>query len=136
MEKLDSVTAHPIVSNGGLSCRLTSSNPKGIHTINLPKMVLALLENPPAQSISIHNTMLRPTMSLIVADSGATDHMIPHKSAFISYYPVLGRRVCMGNNFFALILGYGSAIISLNGKKILICRCLHVPDLHSPLHSL
>ena len=42
----------------------------------------------------------------------------------------------MGNNSFALIAGYGTAIISLNGKKILIHDCLHVPDLRNPLYSL
>ncbi len=42
----------------------------------------------------------------------------------------------MGNNSFAPILGYGSAIISLNGKKVLIRDCLHVPDLRNPLYSL
>jgi hypothetical protein len=42
----------------------------------------------------------------------------------------------MGNNSFAPILGYGTAIISLNGKKILIRDCLHVPDLRYPLYSL
>ena len=42
----------------------------------------------------------------------------------------------MGNNSFALILGYNTAIISLNGKKIIIRNCLHVLDLHNPLYSL
>jgi hypothetical protein len=62
--------------------------------------------------------------------------MLPDKSAFISYYPVSGRRVIMGNNSFAPILGHGTAVISLNGKKILIRDCLHVPDLRNPLYSL
>jgi hypothetical protein len=42
----------------------------------------------------------------------------------------------MGNNSFAPIHGYGTAIISLNGKKILIRDSLHVPDLRKPLYSL
>jgi hypothetical protein len=42
----------------------------------------------------------------------------------------------MGNNSFAPIRGYGTAIISLNGKKILIRDCLHVPNLRNPLYSL
>jgi hypothetical protein len=62
--------------------------------------------------------------------------MIPDKSAFISYRPCSGRQVCMGNNLFAPILGSGSAIISLNGKKILIRGCLHVPAMWNPLYSL
>ena len=62
--------------------------------------------------------------------------MLPDKSAFISYHPVSGRRVRMGNNSFAPILGHGTAVISLNGKKIFIRDCLHVPDLRNPLYSL
>jgi hypothetical protein len=42
----------------------------------------------------------------------------------------------MGNNSFASIAGKGPAIISLNSKKILICNCLHVPDLRNLLYSL
>ena len=73
---------------------------------------------------------------LVVADTGATDYMLPDKSAFISYYPVTGQRVSMSNNSFATIAGYSTAIISLNGKKILIHNCLHVPNLRNPLYSL
>jgi hypothetical protein len=62
--------------------------------------------------------------------------MIPHKLAFISYKPATGCRVRMGNNSFAPILGSGSAIININGKRILICDCLHVPALRNPLYSL
>jgi hypothetical protein len=76
-------------------------------------------------------------MSLMVADTKATDHMLPNKSAFISYYPVTGRRVRMGNNSFAPIARYSTASISLNGKKILIRECPHVPDLRNQqLYSL
>ncbi len=42
----------------------------------------------------------------------------------------------MGNNLFAPILGTGSAVIALNGKRILIRDCLHVPALCNPLYSL
>jgi hypothetical protein len=41
----------------------------------------------------------------------------------------------MGNNSFAPILGVGSVIISLNGKKVLIRDCLHVPELRQPLFT-
>ncbi len=51
-------------------------------------------------------------------DTVATNHMLPNKAAFISYYPVSGQQVQMSNNFFAPILGHNTAIISLNGKKI------------------
>jgi hypothetical protein len=119
------------------SCRRsTSIDPKGVKTIQLPKLVLALLANPPAQSTAFAFLKSRPVSRLLVADTGATNHMIPHKLAFISYKPIAGRRVCMGNNSFAPILGNGSAIISINGKLILIRDCLHVPALRNPLYSL
>jgi hypothetical protein len=42
----------------------------------------------------------------------------------------------MGNATFAPVLGRGTAILSLNGKSILVHNVLHVPDLHVPLYSL
>jgi hypothetical protein len=111
-------------------------NPTGVTTISLPKYVMALLNNPPAHSIKTFSQAQQPRTSLLVADTGATNHMIPDKSAFISYHPCSGQRVCMGNNSFMPILGTGSAIISLNGKKILIRDCLHVQALRNPLYSL
>ncbi len=114
----------------------TQLEPRGVRTVCLPKKVLALLSNPPAHSVAPSVALHRTRTSLLVADSGATDHMLPDKSAFISYSPVEGRRVRIGNNSFAPILGHGTAIISLNGKKILMRNCLHVPDLHHPLYSL
>jgi hypothetical protein len=111
-------------------------DPKGVTTISLPKNVMALLNDPLSHSIKTFSDAHRPRTSLLVADTGATNHMIPDKSAFISCHPCFGRRVRMGNNSFAPILGSGSAIISLNGKKILIRDCLHVPALRNPLYSL
>ena len=122
---------------GGPTISHTSRDPKGVNTVYLPKTVLALLQNPPRHLLVHFQQATHSTrMSLLVADTGATDHMLPDKAAFISYYPVSGRRVRMGNNSFAPIAGHGSAIISLNGKKILIRDCLHVPDLRNPLYSL
>jgi hypothetical protein len=112
----------------------STRNPQGVKTIYLPKMVLTLLQNPHAYKSD--NKGGGPGTTLLVADTGATDHMLPDKSPFISYYPVFSRRVRMGNNSFAPIHGYGTAIISLNGKKILIRDCLHVSDLRNPLYSL
>ena len=132
-------TAEPISPAPHSSCRRSTSltNTQGVSTVRLPKLVLALLDNPPA-----HSTAFPPARhgtsepSLIVADTGATDHMLPEKSAFISYRPVTGRRVRMGNNSFAPIVGCGSAVIAINGRRILIRECLHVPALRNPLYSL
>jgi hypothetical protein len=108
------------------SCRHSTSSmdPTGVCMVQLPKRVIALLNNPPAHSIAFLSTKLCPCTSLLIADTGATDHMIPNKSAFISYRPVTGCHVRMGSNSFAPILGTGSAVIALNGKSILIRDCL------------
>ncbi len=97
-------------------------------------MVLTLLQNPHTNKLD--NKGGDSGTTLLVADTGATDHMLPDKSVFISYYPVVGWRVCMGYNSFALIHGYGTTIIFLNRKKILIRDCLHIPNLRTPLYRL
>jgi hypothetical protein len=73
---------------------------------------------------------------LVMAVTDTMDHMVPDRSAFISYKSVNGLWVCMGNNSFALVLGCGTAIISLNGQRLFICHVLHVPELLFPLYSL
>ena len=130
-------TAEPLdtSSESTTNCCHTASSidPQGVQTTPLPKHDIALLWNLPT-----HSTALVPgeAHSLLVADTGATDHMILDKSVFISYRPVSGHGVRMGNNSFAPILGSGSAIIAINGKRILIRECLHVPALCNPLYSL
>jgi hypothetical protein len=76
-----------------------------------------------------------PGRHFTMADSGATDHMFPDKSAFISYRLVTNLQVQMGNNSFLPVLGCGSEIISLNGQHILVRNALHVPGLVVPLYS-
>ena len=130
-------TAEPLATTSGSppSCRRTtwSTDPKGFRTVYLPKLVLALLHGPAAHSTAFISTKDHPGHnSLLVADTGATDHMLPDKSAFISYRPVTGCRVRMGNNSFAPILGSGLAVISVNGRQILIWNCLHIPALRNP----
>ena len=71
-----------------------------------------------------------------VADTGATDHMFPDKTAFISYKRISHLQVRMGNNSYLPVLGRGTVIISLNGKRVLIRHALHVPGLAVPLYSL
>ena len=62
--------------------------------------------------------------------------MLPDRLAFISYKSVRSLRVRMGNNSYAPVLGRGTAIVSLNGKRLLIRNVLHVPALRIPLYSL
>jgi hypothetical protein len=71
-----------------------------------------------------------------VADTGAKDHMVPDRSAFISYKAVHHLCIWMGNNSYAPVLGWGTAIISLNGQRLLIRNALYVPTLRVPLYSL
>jgi hypothetical protein len=73
---------------------------------------------------------------LAVADTGATNHMVPNKSCFISYKVVSGLSVWMGTNSYVPVLGCGTTIFALNGKRILVRNVLHVPGLAVPLYSL
>jgi hypothetical protein len=59
------------------------ARPPRCQDCNLPKIVLALLKNPQAHK---HDpTVGHTNTTLLVADTGATDHMLPGKAAFISY---------------------------------------------------
>ena len=87
-----------------------------------PVLVQSLLK-------AIPTTSCGTPFRLVVADTGATDHMVPDHGAFISYKSVQGLRVRMGNNSFTPVLGRGTAIISLNGQRLLIRNVLHVPGL-------
>ena len=82
--------------------------------------------------------MVLPTTTgrLAVADTGATDHMVPDKSTFVSYKSVTGLSVRMENNSYVPLLGRGTAVFALNGKRVLVCNVLHVPSLAVPLYSL
>jgi hypothetical protein len=77
-----------------------------------------------------------PSKRFAVADTGATNHMLPEKAAFISYKLVSNLQVRMGNNSFLPVLGPGTAVISLNGQHVLIRNALQVPGLVMPLYSL
>jgi hypothetical protein len=66
---------------------------------------------------------------LVVADTDLTDHMLPDRLAFISYKSVRHLRVRMGNNSYAPVLERGTAIVSLNGQRLLIRNVFHVPVL-------
>jgi hypothetical protein len=100
------------------------------NNINLPSTLIKSLLK------AIPTTNGGTPFCLVVADTGAMDHMVPDRSAFISYKSVHCLQVRMGNNSFALVLGCGTAIISLNGQRLLIRHVLHVPELWVPLYSL
>ncbi len=116
-EGSDPAAVHLHVLDGAHTCHSSLPDPWGVHTVYLPKKVIALCQNPTAHSIPIHDTKPCPSTSLLVADLGMTDYMIPNKSAFISYYPVSGRWIRMGNDSFVPILGHRSAIISSMARR-------------------
>jgi hypothetical protein len=59
----------------------SSSNPISVWTVSLPKHDMALLNNPPTHSIAILLDKYRCQSHLLVADNGATDHMLPEPSS-------------------------------------------------------
>ncbi len=107
---------------------LHSSLGTNSHLIILSKHLQAIIAR--LAHASIHPC---PSRRFMVADSSTIDHMIPDKSAFISYKMVTNLQVGMGNNLYLLVLGHGTVIISLNGQRILLQNVLHVPGFVVPL---
>jgi hypothetical protein len=60
----------------------------------------------------------------------------PNKSFFVLYHFVSGLNIHMGNNSYVPVLGCGTAIFSLKGKRVLIRNVLHVPGLAVPFYRL
>ena len=113
------------------SCLASSS----VSCISLPQNLMTAITS--LCKSSIRSPSVRGTAgNLVVADTGATDHMLPEASAFISYKRVHDLSVRMGNNSFVPVLGRGTAVFSLNGKRVLVRNVLHVPGLAVPLYSL
>ena len=101
----------------------------------MPHSILTALQSL-LQQLSHSSIFPDSSCRLAVADLGATNHMFPHKSAFISYKATSGLKVQMRNNSYLPVLGRGSSIISLNGQRVLVWHALHVPSLVMPLYSL
>jgi hypothetical protein len=115
------------------------SSPGAHRVSSTTKMCIALPETllsaiPAICKSSIRGS--RDVQGLMVANTGATDHMLPDASAFISYKRVTDLSVRMGNNSFVPVLGLGTAVFALNGKRVLVRNTLHVPGLAVPLYSL
>ncbi len=116
----------PAFSSGGHTANATSTS-----CISLPQSLMQAIRLLAKSSVGITSVG-----GLVVTDTGATDHMLPDKLAFISYKRVVGLSVRMGNNSFVLVLCRGTALFSLNGKCLLVRNALHVPGLAVPLYSL
>jgi ubiquinone/menaquinone biosynthesis C-methylase UbiE len=82
------------------------------------------------------NKMANATSKVAIADSGATHHLWPDYSAFISYQKVSNRFVSLADKSTAPIVGIGDIAVSLGGKNIVIRNVYHVPSLRAPLYSL
>jgi hypothetical protein len=136
---------------GDLDCNLTKSvglypSPSCCHpwvsfSTNDAPLAFCSISFPTSITRLIDKLSLSPTAPLFngrfaVVDSGATDHMFPDKSSFISYKIVYGLQVCMGNNLYIPVLGRGTAIVALNVKRVLVRNSLHVPSLAALLYSL
>ena len=106
----------------GPTCSVTQL----VDDIVLPPILVQLLLK------AIPTTSSGTSFRLVVADTSATDLMVPDRGALISYKSVHGLRVRMGKNSFAPVLGHGTAIISLNGQLHLISNVIHVPSLSDP----
>jgi len=76
------------------------------------------------------------TQAVLIADSGATDHMWPDYSVFTSYKPLTNTFVTLANNTQAPALGIGSIKIMFDGHVVGVRNVLHVPALRIPLYSL
>lgn len=85
---------------------------------------------------SFSTTRIVNAKSKVAADSGATHHLWPDYSAFVSYKNVFNKSVSLADKSTAPIMGIGDVAVSLNSKKILIRNVYHVPTLKAPLYSL
>ncbi len=87
-----------------------------------PTLQLWVIEIVPPQDLVssfLHAVSPADLHCLVVADTGATNHMLLDRLAFISYKLVQNLHVCMGNNSYAPTLGQGTAIISLNSLGVI-----------------
>ena len=106
------------------SCSATSAH------IGSASHVAALCDRPASSASHVQHS------SLVIADSGATDHMWNDYSAFTSYHPTSSKHVTLADNTQAPVAGIGSIKILLDGKVCGLRNVLHVPSLRVSLYSL
>jgi hypothetical protein len=122
-DPLYTVSARHATADQNSACGFVSSAISSLATAHLSKYQ-ATIAKPVADT------------NLAVADSGSTDNMLPDHSAFLSYRRLINRFVTLGDDTRLPILGKGSAKVKLNGKVVILRKCLHVPGLRNPLYSL
>jgi len=72
----------------------------------------------------------------LIVDSGCTRHMVPFRSAFISYKDTPNSYVILADKSRVPCLGTGVVYFTLQNKSVLLHEVLHVPKLRSPLLSV
>ena len=73
-------------------------------------------------------------MSKWIIDSGATQHMTPHRQAFDTYEAISNCHVFLGDNGMVEAVGKGSILVEAQVKRrITIDDVLHLPKLHANL---
>ena len=70
-----------------------------------------------------------PPPSVLIADSGATDHMWPHYEACTSYTLLSTKYVTLADDTHSSVVGIGSIKILLGGHIVGVRNVLHVPSL-------
>ena len=111
----------------GPACSVTQS----VDNIVLPPVLVQLL------LMAIPTTSGGTSFRLMVADTGATDHMVPNRGAFISYKFVQGLQVRMGVTIPLLLSWVMERRLSLSTANVFLsAMSLHVPGLRVPLYSL
>jgi hypothetical protein len=75
-----------------------------------------------------------------IMDSGATNHMTPHRAAFDMYEVIPKRNVIMSDDSIVEAIGMGSILVEVmvkgQTKRVRIKDVLHVPKLHANLLSV
>ena len=67
--------------------------------------------------VSSSVAITQPT-SVLIADSGATDHMWPHYEAFTSYTPLSSKYVTLADDTHSAVASIGSIKILLDGHFV------------------
>ena len=83
--------------------------------------------------------MIAEAFPLWTVDSGATDHIVQDRTAFLDYrrVPVGSKKIYMGNDSTVDVLGIGTCELVFNsGHKLLLHNVLFAPDIRRSLVSV
>ena len=115
-----------------------SSNKKSFNT-NKGETTTVVSYSDVLFTVSMENAYLYTPSSSIdwILDSGASHHVTPSKTNFVSYEVGDYGRVHLGNNHFCDIVGVGDVRIQTkDGHDILLKQFRHVPEMRMSLISV